>query len=113
MLPLTIFQAIATGSITAVREMLTRTPSPVNERDENGYSTLMYVAQLKGVTVDVISTLTDSLVRSGVDINAVEFVKGNTALHLGCRAGNFAFLRSEEHTSELQSLMRNSYAVFR
>src|SRR3546814_7514220 len=27
-------------------------------------------------------------------------------------AGVDAFLRSEEHTSELQSLMRNSYAVF-
>src|SRR3546814_5455121 len=28
------------------------------------------------------------------------------------RAGNFDALRSEEHTSELQSLMRISYAVF-
>src|SRR3546814_3924089 len=26
--------------------------------------------------------------------------------------GSYTFLRSEEHTSELQSLMRNSYAVF-
>src|SRR3546814_5079159 len=31
-------------------------------------------------------------------------------LYLPFRTG--AFLRSEEHTSELQSLMRNSYAVF-
>src|SRR3546814_1223661 len=30
-----------------------------------------------------------------------------------CRAAHFLFtFRSEEHTSELQSLMRNSYAVF-
>src|SRR3546814_3820516 len=29
------------------------------------------------------------------------------AIHIHCRPG-----RSEEHTSELQSLMRNSYAVF-
>src|SRR3546814_4038884 len=28
------------------------------------------------------------------------------------RAGGITFPRSEEHTSELQSLMRNSYAVF-
>src|SRR3546814_10328073 len=28
------------------------------------------------------------------------------------RDGRFLTLRSEEHTSELQSLMRNSYAVF-
>src|SRR3546814_2815772 len=32
----------------------------------------------------------------------------------GCRAGRptYARMRSEEHTSELQSLMRTSYAVF-
>src|SRR3546814_9543909 len=30
----------------------------------------------------------------------------------GLRAGAAAGARSEEHTSELQSLMRNSYAVF-
>src|SRR3546814_8295079 len=30
----------------------------------------------------------------------------------GCPAGTLRSLRSEEHTSELQSLMRNSYAVF-
>src|SRR3546814_9161084 len=32
------------------------------------------------------------------------------AIHLN--VGNYLFLRSEEHTSELQSLMRISYAVF-
>src|SRR3546814_1630625 len=35
---------------------------------------------------------------------------GNGALALG--AGRLARIRSEEHTSELQSLMRISYAVF-
>src|SRR3546814_3980302 len=30
----------------------------------------------------------------------------------GIRAGKYIAKRSEEHTSELQSLMRNSYAVF-
>src|SRR3546814_3716806 len=34
----------------------------------------------------------------------------NVRLYLGI--ASFAFLRSEEHTSELQSLMRISYAVF-
>src|SRR3546814_3879114 len=29
-----------------------------------------------------------------------------------CNYFNFTFMRSEEHTSELQSLMRTSYAVF-
>src|SRR3546814_5223138 len=32
---------------------------------------------------------------------------------LPCRAGPHRWCRSEEHTSELQSLMRKSYAVFR
>src|SRR3546814_8909401 len=31
---------------------------------------------------------------------------------MGIRLGTQPVLRSEEHTSELQSLMRNSYAVF-
>src|SRR3546814_4814341 len=43
-------------------------------------------------------------------------VTGNAdwAMHLALGSGAFAlgFLRSEEHTSELQSLMRISYAVF-
>src|SRR3546814_8589148 len=34
------------------------------------------------------------------------------AIVLGLRVGPVAGIRSEEHTSELQSLMRNSYAVF-
>src|SRR3546814_5388104 len=39
--------------------------------------------------------------------------QGSSPLHLGTtRAEKESCLRSEEHTSELQSLMRNSYAVF-
>src|SRR3546814_7636443 len=39
-------------------------------------------------------------------------IMGDDAMHRGAHAGEAAFARSEEHTSELQSLMRNSYAVF-
>src|SRR3546814_5231061 len=53
----------------------------------------------------------------GYDV--VEFINGNSALTPADEkdlAAIFAGLpqekRSEEHTSELQSLMRNSYAVF-
>src|SRR3546814_9189423 len=47
-----------------------------------------------------------------------EFRNINVAMHIGIDAQHGAnalhdFLSSEEHTSELQSLMRNSYAVFR
>src|SRR3546814_9960232 len=37
---------------------------------------------------------------------------GNAAASLACYAAAAGLKRSEEHTSELQSLMRNSYAVF-
>src|SRR3546814_10814209 len=40
---------------------------------------------------------------------AKEFALSDVALHKVCKKHN---IRSEEHTSELQSLMRNSYAVF-
>src|SRR3546814_5350997 len=40
----------------------------------------------------------------GMPSTEIRIVSGNTIL--------FTIFRSEEHTSELQSLMRNSYAVF-
>src|SRR3546814_1892249 len=39
-------------------------------------------------------------------------VPSTDAPSVGCEAGNSEPVRSEEHTSELQSLMRISYAVF-
>src|SRR3546814_9918873 len=39
-------------------------------------------------------------------------VKGVIAVEAGYHGGSKATARSEEHTSELQSLMRISYAVF-
>src|SRR3546814_2945177 len=49
------------------------------------------------------------LLRAGVDINTIRAWLGHVSLdttHI------YAEVRSEEHTSELQSLMRISYAVF-
>src|SRR3546814_7707124 len=43
--------------------------------------------------------------------NAVSELAGDITLRLRAGQQN-RILRSEEHTSELQSLMRNSYAVF-
>src|SRR3546814_5889093 len=37
---------------------------------------------------------------------------GLVQTHLIAICGDFGITRSEEHTSELQSLMRNSYAIF-
>src|SRR3546814_20625302 len=41
-----------------------------------------------------------------------QLVRAQRAAHARQRLGTNQQLRSEEHTSELQSLMRNSYAVF-
>src|SRR3546814_1402197 len=52
--------------------------------------------------------------RRGVEIDPREQVDDRCDLAIDKVAGvHGAFLRSEEHTSELQSLMRTSYAVFR
>src|SRR3546814_1632320 len=49
---------------------------------------------------------------AGVDIKEMQSTEGHDAL-IGANRGCYAaFARSEEHTSELQSLMRISYAVF-
>src|SRR3546814_395083 len=45
-----------------------------------------------------------------LDLQQVEVIKGSSSTLYG--GGAIAGLRSEEHTSELQSLMRISYAVF-
>src|SRR3546814_9560373 len=51
----------------------------------------------------------DELVFAGDDSGEVD---GDRACHEDTEFGGAAGLRSEEHTSELQSLMRISYAVF-
>src|SRR3546814_9950917 len=59
-----------------------------------------------------LNTLTIIAVCS-LAIAAIHLVVANTKLGIAMRAvANNPGLRSEEHTSELQSLMRISYAVF-
>src|SRR3546814_5534789 len=50
------------------------------------------------------------LITRGKD--GVQLIRGETMLEQPSFAVMVADTRSEEHTSELQSLMRNSYAVF-
>src|SRR3546814_8108365 len=51
--------------------------------------------------------------REELVLHAVELLEARIGLaQLGGQRLQLARLRSEEHTSELQSLMRNSYAVF-
>src|SRR3546814_4103837 len=61
-------------------------------------------------------TTANGLPLSGEPANTSTCLKSNTGMALAFkRRSSKAYLkykRSEEHTSELQSLMRNSYAVF-
>src|SRR3546814_1742826 len=61
-------------------------------------------AQLLGLDRDGVSALlgTPDLIRREAPAEIWQYVGGNCVFDV----------RSEEHTSELQSLMRNSYAVF-
>src|SRR3546814_9889358 len=70
---------------------------------------------------DVTSTILDVAAEFSVDLIVTgisrkdelgDFLIGTTVERLARRAGLPLLIRSEEHTSELQSLMRISYAVF-
>src|SRR3546814_1158782 len=71
---------------------------------------------LQTTPVAVTAVTGDALVARGVsDVSAIQQIAPNvtfnpTASNSG--SSNAAVVRSEEHTSELQSLMRISYAVF-
>src|SRR3546814_1338356 len=47
-----------------------------------------------------------------IELPTLAIARRAVALDVAQRGGGFTVLRSEEHTTELQSLMRNSYAVF-
>src|SRR3546814_6149544 len=71
------------------------------------------IAQQIGMVVT--SSLTIAVQQGEQRLAAAEVARDGFALHSGCQAASLARsrpFRSEAHTSELQSLMRNSYAVF-
>src|SRR3546814_3444221 len=74
------------------------------------------VIGLGGVGSWAVEALARSAVGSLTLIDADDVCVSNTSRQLQALDGNFGRskgeVRSEEHTSELQSLMRNSYAVF-
>src|SRR3546814_7700099 len=89
-----------------------------------------YPIDIRGSAVQVVKRmgLYERLKQNHVDTHFIEFVDGNgervakmpveditggeQGSDIEIRRGDLAAARSEEHTSELQSLMRSSYAVF-
>src|SRR3546814_4650102 len=83
---------------------LLRTLNAVRERVGDMY--LVHGGDMKGI---------ERIAASWAEQNGIQQVRFGLDRKLGDRAGfrrNEQMLRSEEHTSELQSLMRISYAVF-
>src|SRR3546814_4520954 len=62
------------------------------------------------VEFDVMDAFEDGAATTGFDLTEQDMIAYVTAL--STRARGYGLKRSEEHTSELQSLMRISYAVF-
>src|SRR3546814_5086796 len=58
--------------------------------------------------IDLVRMVTDSLEGTGLNADCLKLEITESALMENAQRS----ARSEEHTSELQSLMRNSYAVF-
>lgn len=87
-----IFQSIRYGDVETVRRLLQEFPALANERDGDGQTPLMHVAQLDRNQPDMIGPMVIALLKAGADVNALEFRGGNTALHFACMTANIPFL---------------------
>src|SRR3546814_7016562 len=66
-------------------------------------------------SVSVLALFAAAPVLAQTNVSTIEQSESNnqtTVEQAGVNASSYVNQRSEEHTSELQSLMRNSYAVF-
>src|SRR3546814_3212550 len=87
-------------SLTAMRGSMSRQTAIANN---------LANAQTPGFRADIANAQSLWLDGSGLDARAM---MSEEVLGADMRAGTVTQTRSEEHTSELQSLMRISYAVF-
>src|SRR3546814_1562167 len=92
-----------------------------NDAGQRGYSIwynsagYIYVSSARGGSNDTLETVGGSVPQGQWTHVAVEIERGSGAMRIylnGVLATSRTITRSEEHTSELQSLMRISYAVF-
>src|SRR3546814_7940539 len=94
--------AVDTGDIKAVRMLLEKGADP--DARVRGDGTALILASRQGKLAIV-----EALLEAGAGVDVASRGDGNPLI-MAARAGHDD--RSEEHTSELQSLMRISYAVF-
>src|SRR3546814_6597552 len=98
---------LTSREMIAVEQRLERAADRLAERGGHG----LPAAAVRGVA----ATGSDSLVLGTQQEAALAHITSRNDLSIVvgyAGTGKSAMLRSEEHTSELQSLMRNTYAVF-
>src|SRR3546814_3222034 len=74
---------------------------------EIGFSSVANMARRFGITTPINTH--PSMVMGSAEVRVIDMTAAFAAV---ARGGVSVHPRSEEHTSELQSLMRNSYSVF-
>src|SRR3546814_983298 len=90
--------------------MIRRTPRSTRTDTLFPYTTLFRSAG--PFAIDFHDTFEAFLPRATITMRGSDAVTFGATVGRGYNAGGAGFSRSEEHTSELQSLMRISYAVF-
>src|SRR3546814_1915821 len=91
--------------------VISRRQVQIRERVQPGQA-LMVVVPIQGAYVDAnFKEVQLAKVRPGQSVTLTSDLYGGEVEYRG-RVVGFSGGRSEEHTSELQSLMRSSYAVF-
>src|SRR3546814_2140345 len=92
--------------------MIRRPPRSTRTDTLFPYTTLFRSDQDRRAVDVVHRHVEEALDLVGVKVNGQHTVDANDVEHVGHDLGADRYTRSEEHTSELQSLMRISYAVF-
>src|SRR3546814_5574996 len=111
-LPLTYSRLVATPMVTTIHGFSSPKIIPVYKK-YNGTSSYVAISDAnRSPELDYLAT-----VYNGIDTSLFDFVANpdDYLLYFGRihpEKGAHLAIRSEEHTSELQSLMRISYAVF-
>src|SRR3546814_1857986 len=101
-------QPVKAQDIDGLKYVTDRVHTPVMA-DESVFGPLQVIDLIKARAADIINI---KLMKTGGISNAIRIADIAALYGVECMIGCMLETRSEEHTSELQSLMRISYAVF-
>src|SRR3546814_10627839 len=87
-------------------------PAPYRDRQEVAYLTGKRIVDMVAEDLKPSDIMTREAFLNAIVVNSAIGGSTNAPIHLAAIARHIGVERSEEHTSELQSLLRISYAVF-